>query len=331
MSHVTDRELQGLQRELEAITRYPKSVCFDMALDNFPEFTYSMAAKMLVDQKDSTYRSVGLWASSRCVQSDYQPTSFDGRALTELEFHVESLRWNRDYYLPYYSLGTLLPSGEFIQLADGRSLCDRELLVESNRCNPTFTFVFCNLAMDLSDTETITLCNGITYTKRSLYLHGLTFGDDDDFFNNLGTCLSRMETVTLHDGRTFSKEQLYIEAIAQNTNCRNAYHNLGILIRGNTVKLKDGRTLSKRACFEEALRCDPSYSSALEQLEMLLPPTEPWSRRKHAIIFQKATKTNQLFATLFLGLQRLEEAGVLALAHHAMLEDMLECWTWADR
>jgi len=28
-----------------------------------------------------------------------------------------------------------------------------------------------------------------------------------------------------------------------------------------------------------------------------------------------------------LGIQRLEETGVLALAHQAMLEDMLECWT----
>ena len=41
-------------------------------------------------------------------------------------------------------------------------------------------------------------------------------------------------------------------------------------------------------------------------------------------------KTNVLFATLLLGVQRLEEAGVLLLAHQAMLEDMLECWTLAD-
>ena len=44
--------------------------------------------------------------------------------------------------------------------------------------------------------------------------------------------------------------------------------------------------------------------------------------------FQRAT--NRLFAALLLGVQRLEEAGVLLLAHQAMLEDMLECWTWGD-
>ena len=52
-----------------------------------------------------------------------------------------------------------------------------------------------------------------------------------------------------------------------------------------------------------------------------------WTRRTHAS-FESAT--NRLFATLLLGVQRLEEAGVLLLAHQAMLEDMLECWTWGN-
>ena len=53
-----------------------------------------------------------------------------------------------------------------------------------------------------------------------------------------------------------------------------------------------------------------------------------WTRRSHTALFQG--RTNILFATLLLGLQRLETAGVLPLAHHSMLEDMLEAWTWAD-
>ena len=40
--------------------------------------------------------------------------------------------------------------------------------------------------------------------------------------------------------------------------------------------------------------------------------------------------TNALFATLLLGVQRLEETGVLPQAHQAMLEDMLEGWTGSD-
>ena len=42
-------------------------------------------------------------------------------------------------------------------------------------------------------------------------------------------------------------------------------------------------------------------------------------------------RVNVLFATLLLGLQRLETGGVLPPTHYSMLEDMLsEGWTWGD-
>ena len=52
-----------------------------------------------------------------------------------------------------------------------------------------------------------------------------------------------------------------------------------------------------------------------------------WTRRSHSLF---SSKTNGLFATLLLGVQRLEETGVLPLAHQAMLEDMLQGWTGHD-
>jgi hypothetical protein len=39
---------------------------------------------------------------------------------------------------------------------------------------------------------------------------------------------------------------------------------------------------------------------------------------------------NKLFATLMLGLQRLDETGVVAAAHHSMLEDVLGGYKWND-
>ena len=53
-----------------------------------------------------------------------------------------------------------------------------------------------------------------------------------------------------------------------------------------------------------------------------------WNRQDHGALFSHST--NRLFATLLLGLQRLETTAVLPLAHYSMLEDMLECWTWND-
>jgi hypothetical protein len=55
--------------------------------------------------------------------------------------------------------------------------------------------------------------------------------------------------------------------------------------------------------------------------------TRHWTHLCHADF---SYKTNDLFETLFLGIQRLEDTGVLPVAHQAMLEDMLECWTNKD-
>ena len=52
-----------------------------------------------------------------------------------------------------------------------------------------------------------------------------------------------------------------------------------------------------------------------------------WTRGSHALFLRE---TNVLFATLLLGVQRLEETGVLPQAHQAMLEAMLEDWTGRD-
>ena len=48
-----------------------------------------------------------------------------------------------------------------------------------------------------------------------------------------------------------------------------------------------------------------------------------WKRSYH---FLYNGKTNVLLATFLLGIQRLEDQKILALAHQAMLEDMLEFW-----
>ena len=53
-----------------------------------------------------------------------------------------------------------------------------------------------------------------------------------------------------------------------------------------------------------------------------------WTRRSHALF---GDSTNIRFGTLLLGLQRLEETGVLPQAHQAMQEDMLEGWTGRDQ
>ena len=52
-----------------------------------------------------------------------------------------------------------------------------------------------------------------------------------------------------------------------------------------------------------------------------------WSRANHSDF---SASTHKLFEYLFLGIQRLEETGVVRLAHQAMLEDILEGWSVGD-
>jgi hypothetical protein len=80
----------------------------------------------------------------------------------------------------------------------------------------------------------------------------------------------------------------------------------------------------------EAVGCDPDDDETKTAFLESLPLQQAWSRRSHSLVFASASvpvgkAINVLFATLLLGLQRLEAAGVLPLAHHSMLEDTLEC------
>lgn len=63
----------------------------------------------------------------------------------------------------------------------------------------------------------------------------------------------------------------------------------------------------------------------------LYPPAPPSTDyNKVRCVPAGAPRTNVLFATLLLGLQRLERTQGLPLAHPSMLEEMLENWTMAD-
>ena len=52
-----------------------------------------------------------------------------------------------------------------------------------------------------------------------------------------------------------------------------------------------------------------------------------WSHQTH---LKFGRDTNDLFTTLFLAIQRLEEQQILPLAHQAMFEDMLTLWKVSD-
>ena len=175
------------------------------------------------------------------------------------------------------------------------------------------------------------LHDGRTMTERQLYLSALHLNPNFSYaYYNLATCLSRDESITLLDGRTLNKQQLLIEAVRCDPDVGDFYRILGAhLVSEEVALLHDGRTLGKVQLFLEALRRNPGDLKARNSLIDSLPLGQAWDRQHHSLVFG-FIPVNALFATLLLGLQRLEAVGMLPPAHHSMLEDMLEGWTWGD-
>lgn len=175
--------------------------------------------------------------------------------------------------------------------------------------------------------------------------------------------------VLLSDGRRLNEAELYKAALLRDNQCAYAYNSLGVLCdKGRWVPTID-MTIGIAATptcgldwYREALRCDPTcppanYNFLLARAGVLcsdveptrqslcraalrgdhtcspayallcseIDPASPWSRTAHV-----GSNTNILFATLLLGVQRLEDTETLPLAHQAMLEEMLTCWLWQD-
>ena len=199
------------------------------------------------------------------------------------------------------------------------------------------------LGMSIAHYETITLPDGRNFTKKELLLEAVehmgaweqmgTHRGISEVYNELGCLLRTGEKISLFDGRTANSKELFIEALHlelyRGSLTPVLYYNLCCeLDPAETVQLANGQVLHCHELLLEALRSDPNDSDCLGMLGSVAPPGLGWTRATHALLFRG--KTNVLFATLLLGLQRLEAMGLLPLAHYSMLEDMLEGWTWGD-
>lgn len=258
----------------------------------------------------------------------------DGRVLGKIDLYLEALKHERRPHF-YCNLASVLEQGK-VTLPDGRALDRLQLLFEALQCDPEYVDAYFFLTV-LMQHPTVRLLDGRHMTRRELLLEALRV--DPGYFiayHNLAYTLGPGESITLVDGRSLTNVQLYLEALrnqhrATLKNVAQTYYNLACTLPAaaqGTHTLHDGRSLCRNALLLESLRCNPDCAKTIQQLTLFLPHQHRWTRHNHAILFRK--QTNALFCTLLLGLQRLEDSGVLPLAHQAMLEDMLEDWVWGD-
>ena len=264
----------------------------------------------------------------------------NGRELDEKELLLEAIRCNAGDYVAYFNLGIALGS-DSITLSDGRTVTERECYLESLHLSEyQYSCPYECLAQILPSDEKITLLNGKTVTSLDMYLEALALDPTNaDAYNSLGCALHRWKTVKLHDGRSFSRQiDLFFEAVRFKPHSPQLLFNFSYtMAAGVRAEMPDGRHLFKYEVLIEALiHCESPdlhkrIFAGLERL-MNFPPAALtplyWTRRTHSSVFRP--QTNVLFATLLLGLERLEATQILPIAHKSVLEDTLECWTWTD-
>jgi len=307
-------------------------------------FEYQAAAEFLLQSTDPKMHSVGLWAVARFVKAGTYSYTYEMRRkgnwtppydqpwlqrFTETKKQIlkKSIKLDPENSDAYNSLAEITPIFPPTILNDGRAFTKEMLLLKAAElgCGKAY----CHLAK-MSD---ITMNDGTELNKFELFAKAIECCPDDyTFYLEYVMAMPRYESIFNHSTRV----QLLLEAekrlIPQclipdakriRDTCR-IYNLLATYTKPcESTTLHDGRVLNNNKLFIEALKCNDE-DSLLHHYE--ISHDEPWCISSHRAF----GKSNALFATLFLGLQKLEETGVIPLAHQAMFEEMLECYTYGD-
>ena len=229
-----------------------------------------------------------------------------------------------------WAVGRSMPVTEDVVTIGSVMFTKKQLYTESINLMPNFSYPYNNLGNIIGLAETVRFSDGRTLTKRLLYAEAIkSKPTNGSSYTNLGLCLERHQSQELLDGRVMMRRELFLEGMRQDPCDSSSYTCLGWDLEAEEiVSLPDGRSMGKRQLYEEALMLDEDNKYAFDRVKELMVPSDTWHRSRHRLY---GHDTNVLFALLLMGLQRLEEAQVLPMAHHSMLEDMLEGFTWRDR
>lgn len=255
-----------------------------------------------------------------------------------------------DYWLPWYLLGRIMPFGNYQfkkaiecnQQNINAMLClvDLPPLKKDDDIDPSIRYWVAELGYVgcediIKRAISIEPSNPYCYT---VYCDWLNYSQGGV---NPAVCLA--------DGRIMDKVDLCAEAIRLDPECAVAWVLLYLMLMDNaplpfpTTLAKDVAAIGIHAIGISTETSAYLYGTRKIQRDMVakMQPSTAWSRLTHRALWQcigpvcgghckYARTTPALFSVLLLGLQRLEADAVIQNAHHSMIEDMLECWTWID-
>ena len=312
----------------------------DSKLVPFPNLTYRTASEFLLNSTDEKMQSVGLWAIARFMNS------------TDEYSYTYQMRRQGSWSPPY--------DEPWLQKFTGSK---KHLLKRSIQLDPENAYAYNTLASITYIYPPVILYNGQSFNKENLYVKAAELGCAEAYYHLAMTPY----TIVMSDGSELSKYYLFEKAIMccpdnyvfhleyaifkmssdrracihlllealrfiplciipDDTRNRDMYIMYSSLARcsqrlNESITMWDGRVLTANKLFIEALKCDEDDSLVCY---CEITEDEPWCISSHVAF---GGKTNRLFATLLLALQTLEEKQIIHLAHQAMFEDMLECYT----
>ena len=306
--------IDRLSNELQKFNRYKMGACRNVSVEGFQNMTYMNGAFLLAAKSDDALQAIGYSAMAYCIGGRDKAFTPQGESLNATHLCKRAIIYDPSCAMAYDVLYRVMGGAHALnghgpfELPDGRTLSLFELCLEPLHHNPRYTPAFKNLITFLDvhgdDSEdgpnTVQLPDGRRLQRRDLEIEALRCDPYDiDLCLAIARSMAPGTTVELEQGRPLHQHELLLDGVAR------CLQTIG-----------DGpRLAAVRARFYSALRDS-------------MPSEVAWSRRTHPLVFQG--ETNVLFATLLLGRQRLETAGTLTPAHHSMLEDLLEGWSWAD-
>jgi len=334
---LSEETIEAIVIELESVKKYERGCCGEIVLDGFAGVKYKDAATYLVGQgqRDGRLGAIGNVSLARCEEKTAT------RAICALLRKAIGLcpTYARAYNLAGIAISK--PSIEF-EMPDGRLLRQHELFELTIRHDPTHANAYGNLATEMVKFQMTTVNLDFLpgdgkkeFTKAELHVRNIELDPGcAAAYINLAICLVPGETIVvpLLGPRVWTKTDLLKTGVQLDPQYENGLRNLAI-IAGETgpVTMDNGRVMDEMALMEEALLCAANTDRAKSIRDWIVcrvAGTHAWKRRTHEAMW--GMRTQLLFAALLLGFQRLEAHEVIPPAHHSMLEEMLEGWTWAD-
>ena len=292
--------------------------------------TYREAGYNLSTSTDPKIKSIGFWAIARSYLIYPNPNNIKW---IPIEYLIEALKWDHENVYAYILLASIIGNENVCvngKYYDRSHLCLMGIQYSDHSIcpNESLSISYSSLGVFLPKELLFTyIPNGKIMSRLNLFIEAIKYDSDNwhPYTWLAHHLLNNNQSTILINKIPFTSSQLFIKALVLNPEDSNSYIDLAKCTpKDSYVIFPDGRKMNRYNLYLDGLKYNPNRHDVRTILRSQF--LNPWTRMKHSLSLYNV-KINLLFATLFLGLQKLEDMKKIIPAHQAMFEDMLEKYT----